>query len=77
MDMAGNVAEWTADWYADKYSLSAPPSSGTERVNRGGHWENQYVSSVRSAGRSQDKPGTRDVIIGFRCARDERDVKAP
>jgi len=42
--MAGNVYEWTADWYqADAYRRYAtgdltPPDNGTERVLRGGSW---------------------------------------
>jgi formylglycine-generating enzyme required for sulfatase activity len=44
MDMAGNVLEWCADLYDEKYYTSAPdrnpqgPSSGTYRVLRGGSW---------------------------------------
>lgn len=44
LDMAGNVLEWTNDWYqADYYSISPyynpqGPLSGTNKVLRGGDW---------------------------------------
>ena len=73
MDMAGNVFEWVADWYdEDAYSLSlgsnpVGPSSGSDRVFRGGSW--QYTaSSIRSANRGRQDPLYTYHFLGFRCA---------
>ena len=70
--MAGNVAEWTADWY-DRYATQAEtnpqgPSRGTSRVTRGGRWLMSYNIS-RAADRDWPDPADRTIDLGFRCAR--------
>lgn len=67
VDLAGNVAEWTASAYARTRGGAA---DALLRVNRGAHWEHTEVPNVRVARRFKDKPDTRDVVLGFRCARD-------
>ena len=75
--MAGNVAEWVLDWYAsDFYETDAAialnptgPASGTERVVRGGSWQDApfYVRAVQ---RASLPPDTMTETVGFRCALD-------
>lgn len=76
LDMAGNVNEWTADWFVGRdpsEAIDAPGDAGAQRrVIRGGSWISNDPSKVRVTHRNRDLPTHRDVRVGFRCARDAR-----
>lgn len=75
-DVSGNAMEWVKDLYADKYYAGTPsvdprgPTTGTERVLKGGSWFNgpRYQ---RVSFRIKAEPGKRLSYVGFRCATDE------
>ena len=74
-DMAGNVWEWVADWYAtDAYARlrGRDPQgveTGSHRVVRGGSWV-CHPRLLRCAARYRYAPQTRSRFIGFRCVVD-------
>lgn len=77
-DLAGNVAEWTADWFdADHYrTLDAiqpddtGPAQGVYKVVRGGSW-NDSAFYARAVNRQAFSPTATAASIGFRCVADQ------
>jgi formylglycine-generating enzyme required for sulfatase activity len=74
LDMAGNVAEWVHDWWAERtYSRldrvdPHGPTAGEVRVVRGGSFYDGE-SDLRSSYRYAIEPLARLSTVGFRCAR--------
>lgn len=73
-DVAGNACQWVADWYSPGYYKESParnprgPASGSQKVLRGGWWDND-AASMRVAGRGRFDPKQRFYGFGFRCAK--------
>ena len=75
LDMAGNVLEWVADWYAVDYYAHSPyanptgPDNGTKHIIRGGSWWS-LRDGLRPAARASKELTYSSDMVGFRCAVD-------
>ena len=71
-DLAGNAAEWVADWYSERFPVAAVrnpqgPQSGTDKVIRGGG-RFDPAERISTTKRYRGTPDLRSEDIGFRCA---------
>jgi formylglycine-generating enzyme required for sulfatase activity len=72
--MAGNVREWTHDWYGFDYYTSdltknpQGPGTGILKIIKGGSWHS-FKADVRSASRGKGGFALKTDGIGFRCAK--------
>jgi formylglycine-generating enzyme required for sulfatase activity len=69
VDMAGNVEEWTSDWYVEHTATGARTSSGASHVLRGGGWLSRPVDA-RTSARNWGSVVEAGANVGFRCASD-------
>jgi formylglycine-generating enzyme len=74
-DLAGNLYEWTTDWYDEQFYRKNPainprgPAEGSAKVQRGGSYINGAYR-LRSSFRTKGDPTEHDPNVGFRCALD-------
>jgi formylglycine-generating enzyme required for sulfatase activity len=71
-DIAGNVREWTADWYGPyPATVEADPrgaARGERRVVRGSAWITGDANELPRSFRATELPAVRRHDLGFRCA---------
>ncbi|HPV14375.1 MAG TPA: SUMF1/EgtB/PvdO family nonheme iron enzyme [Candidatus Cloacimonadota bacterium] len=75
-DMSGNVSEWCWDWYDASYTRSiqqfinpSGPSTGTQRVIRGGNVMNGEGRNLNIIYREKGSPNKGIPYVGFRLVR--------
>ena len=74
MGMAGNLFEWTSDWFSDgdfaQSSTENPtgPKTGEHKVLRGSSWLMRTDDGIASVVRSGYSPLGQGYVVGFRCA---------
>ena len=77
-DMLGNVWEWTSSWFDGYSGFRSYPYSGysevyfdrQHKVLKGGSWATG-THGLRASFRNWYHPHVRQILAGFRCAKDE------
>ena len=73
LDMAGNIWEWTSDWWSEGYYAQSPthnpqgPDSGTLHVARGASWFDESPRVKAYCRKALTPSSYRMHWVGFRC----------
>jgi formylglycine-generating enzyme required for sulfatase activity len=67
-EMSGNIWEWCNDWYREYKPFYSGTNQGTERVIRGGSWDD-FPWDCRTSVRFKLSPFEMNSDVGFRLAR--------
>ena len=74
-NMAGNVMEWTGDYFDRSYYSESPaidprgPEDGSLRVARGGFFGVGFSEAISTTVRNATPPTASEPGLGFRCVR--------